>query len=145
MKKFTSAIGLFLIALLFIGCSNDTNDDNIDTELMEQVQGKWRLTEFQTDTDPISTPIANGYTMELKSDGTFTSDEVDGYTGGTYTVIKNPGKNLQLMFTKQWSAKLYYKYINSVTADHMYVQASTAEPLSDEFGYFESYTLTRIP
>ncbi len=144
MKKFTPAIGLILIALLFTRCSND-NEENVDAALLAQVQGKWKLTAFHTDTPSGTTAVVNGPVMELKSDGTFTSDEENGYTGGSYTVIKTPGKNLRLIFEKEWAAKLVYKYINAVSNNTLSVQASSTEPLSDGMGFLDGYTWTRIP
>ncbi|WP_264521641.1 hypothetical protein [Flavobacterium sp. N1994] len=142
MKKITPALQLILIALLFIGCTSD--EANVDNALLAQVQGKWKLTQYVNDT-PFILNYPNGPVMELKADGTFTSDEEGGYSNGTYTVLKSPGKNLRLVFLKQWSAKVVYKYINSVTANNLYLQGSNPEPTPDGVSFFEGYTFTRIP
>lgn len=143
MKKIAPVVGLILTTLLFIGCSVD--EGNTDDVLLAQVQGKWKLTELNSDTEPFVTPVVNGYVIELKSDGTFTSNEENGYSGGTYTVIKSPGKNLKLVYQKQWSSKLVYKYINNVSSENLYLQGSNTEPYSDDSAFFGGTTLTRIP
>jgi len=142
MKKFIPALGLILMTLLFAGCSND-NEENVDTVLLQQVQGKWKLTQYVNDVgDIVNYP--DGPVMELKDDGTFTSNEEPEFSGGTYTVNKKPGANLRLVFSKQWDAKLVYKHIDEVTATNLHTQASSAEPRSDG-SFLEGYTWTRIP
>jgi hypothetical protein len=142
MKK-TLPILIVFITLFLASCSQ--NDDNTDQVLLEQIQGKWKLTELVNDTDPFSTPVTNGYEMELLSDGTFISNEENGFTGGTYTVINSPGKNLRLIYKKEWDAKVVYKYISSVTDQNLYLQGYSTEPFSDEFAFFGADVWTRIP
>lgn len=142
MKKFTPALVLILITQLFIGCS--ANESNVDNALLAQVQGKWKLTQYVNDT-PLILNYPNGPVMELKADGTFTSDEEGGYSNGTYTVLKSPGKNLRLVFLKQWSAKVVYKRIDAVDATSLQTQASINEPMSNETPSFEGYSWIRIP
>ena len=142
MKKIASVVGLILTTLLFIGCSVD--DPNVDSAVLAQVQGKWKLTQYVNDT-PLILNYPDGPVMELKADGTFTSNEEPGYSSGTYTVIKSPGTNLRLVFQKQWSAKVVYKRIDAVTATSLQTQTSIIEPMSDETASFEGYSWTRIP
>lgn len=142
MKKFSPAVGLILITLLFFGCSVD--DPNVDTSVLAQVQGKWKLTQYVNDT-PFILNYLDGPVMELKADGTFTSNEEPGYSSGTYTVIKSPGTNLRLVYQKQWSAKLVYKRIDAVDATSLQTQTSINKPMSDETASFEGYGWIRIP
>jgi hypothetical protein len=144
MKKIIPTTSLILIALLFNGCSSDLTN-NEDAVLFEQVQGKWKLTEYYSDDQPANTPISDGYEIEFKADKTFISNEEDGYTGGTYKVIKSPGKNLQLIFKKQWSSKLVYKYVDAIYDENMFLQSSNPDPIPDGSVPFSGYVLTRIP
>lgn len=142
MKKITPAITLFLITLLFVGCSTD--DPNVDATVLAQVQGKWKLTQYVNDT-PLILNYPDGPVMDLKADGTFTSNEEPGYSSGTYTVIKSPGTNLRLVYQKQWSAKVVYKRIDAIDATSLQTQTSINEPMADETASFEGYSWTRIP
>jgi hypothetical protein len=145
MKKFIPTASLILIALLFSGCSTDFPDNDEDTAFIEQIQGKWKLIESYSDDQPVNTPISNGYEIEFKDDKTFISNEENGYTGGTYTILKSQGNNVRLTYSKNWSSKLVYKHINLATADKLYVNASTPEPIPVDEISFAGFVLTRIP
>ncbi|MCF6132311.1 lipocalin family protein [Flavobacterium wongokense] len=144
MRKIIPAAGLILIALLFNGCSVD-EDNNEDLATFAQIQGKWKLTEYYSDDQPVNTPIPDGYEIEFNEDKTFTSNEIDGYSGGNYRVTKEPGKNIQLTYRKQWDSQTAYKYIDAVDADHIYLQESTSEPTHDGGVNLSGYVLTRVP
>lgn len=144
MKKIIPTASLILIALLFNGCSTDLTN-NEDTALMQQIQGTWKLTASYSDDQAVNTPINNGYKISFNSDKTFNSDEENGYSGGAFNIIKSPGKNLKLVYNKQWSAKQVYKYINQVDELHIYLQASNPEPTKDGQAFFTGYILTRVP
>jgi hypothetical protein len=145
MKKLIPTAGLILIALVFSGCSTDFADNNENTALIEQIQGKWKLTESYSDDQPVNTPIGNGYEIEFKDDKTFISNEENGYTGGTYTILNTQENNIRLIYSKNWSSKLVYKHINQLTDDKMYVNASTQEPIPADEISFAGYILTRVP
>ena len=144
MRKLIPAT-LILIALIFSGCSSDLNDNNEDAALSAQILGKWKLTEYSSDDQPVNTPIANGYEIEFKADKTFISNEENGFTGGNYTILRSPGNNLMLVYKKSWEAKSVYKYINSVDTQHIYIQPSQPEPTPEGGIFFTGYVLTRIP
>lgn len=143
MKKFLSILSLSSISLLFIECSSDTNNE--DSALLQEVQGKWKLTEYFTDIAEEEYLVDDGYELELKSNKTFSSDEVPGYTGGVYTVINKPGKNIKLLYQNNSGSVVVYKYINGTQPNTIYLQSSNPEPGSDEWGYFAGEVLSRIP
>lgn len=144
MKNIKSTALLILITLLFNGCSSDITTTDEDTVLMQQILGKWKLTESYTDGQP-NTPISGGYEIEFKDDKTFFSNEENGYSKGTYTIQKSLGNNLRLIYNKNWSAKQVYKYINAVDDQHIYLEASSPEPTLENPNSLDGYILTRIP
>lgn len=141
-NKILPTLSLILIVLLFNGCTAD-EDNNQDAATFALIQGNWKLTAYTDDTG--TTPISNGYEIGFNADRSFTSNEINGYDGGTYRVTLEPGTNLQLIYKKAWSAITAYKFINSVDADHIYLQASSNEPVSSDASFTGTYTLTRIP
>lgn len=144
MKKIIPTLSLTLIALLFAGCSSDLTN-NEDAALTEQVLGKWKLTASYSDDQPANTPISNGYDIEFKEDNIFVSNEDGNFTGGTYTILNTPGKNLRLIYKKQWDAKVVYKYLNQVNDQTIYLQPSNPEPTEDGAVFFTGDVLTRVP
>lgn len=144
MKKTIPFFGLLFTLTLFISCSND--NDTTDYALMKQLEGKWKYTALYTDTSTEPIPVSNGYELELKGDRSFTSDEVNGYFGGHYTIINEPGKNIMLVYQRSVDSKLVYKHINynPENSDTLYVYSSTSEPLSDYAIVFEAQILTRV-
>jgi hypothetical protein len=79
MKKIIAAFSILSFTFLFIGCSSNTEAD----PLLEKVQGKWQLTGYYDDIgDTEDAIVEDGYVLNLKNDGTFTSDELPGFTGG---------------------------------------------------------------
>ena len=144
MKKIKPIAYLFLIALSFSGCTSDTINDQ-DTVLTQQIQGKWKLTESYSDGAPANTPINNGYQIEFKTDGTFTSDEENGFSAGSYAINKTPGNNLRLIYHKSWEGKQVYKYIDAVDDQHIYLQASSVDPTENNPIHLSGFILTRIP
>jgi hypothetical protein len=88
MKKI---IVLLLVSILVINCSD--NDSNNQSEALKQaIQGKWQLTGnlyFDVEgSNPFQFfhPVTNGYHYQFNLDGSFTSDEMANFTGGTYTI-----------------------------------------------------------
>lgn len=144
MKKILPTLSLVLITFLFNSCSTDL-DNNEDAAQIQSIQGKWKLTESYADDQPVNTPIVNGYEIEFKSDKTFTSNEENGFTGGTYTILKTPKNNLRLVYKKNWDAKVVYKYINQVNAVNINIEASNPEPTPEGTNYLSGLILTRIP
>ena len=145
MKKFRPTACLIFIVLLFSGCSRELTDNNEDTSLILQIQGKWKLTASYSGNQTVTTPITNGYEIEFKADKTFISNEENGYTGGKYTVFKSPSNNLRLIYKKNWAAKQVYKYINAVDNQNIYLQASNPNLTPEGQTFSTGYILTRIP
>ncbi|HNP33750.1 MAG TPA: hypothetical protein PKN96_10700 [Flavobacterium sp.] len=144
MKKITPIVCLILVALSFNGCTSDfTYDEN--TALMTQLIGKWKYTEYHDDALPANIPAVDGYEIEFKADKTFTSNEVGGYNYGSYTILESQGNNLRLIYQRSWDAKKLYKYINSVDANHIYLQASSTEPTPEGQVFTSYFILTRVP
>lgn len=143
MQKNLSTLGILSLLLLFIGCSSDNATE--DAAFLQSIQGKWKLTAYYGDTPEEYVIIENGYEMELKTDKTFTSTEVPGYTGGKYSVITNPGHNIRLVFRNSSGSKVFYKYVCDAGQDQLATQHAQETPLSDEFVYFSREGLTRIP
>jgi hypothetical protein len=88
MKK---SILLLLFAVLTLNCSD--NDSKTEQHpLMVALEGKWQLTGnlyFDVEaSDPFQFfhPVTNGYRYQFNLDGSFTSDEMANFTGGTYTI-----------------------------------------------------------
>ena len=74
-----------IVCLLFFGCSKDDND----TKSVATVLGKWKQIEsYQSDggSSPTWIAISNGYTIEFRSDGTFTSTKFSDCGVGSYIV-----------------------------------------------------------
>lgn len=144
MKKILPILSVLFITALSIGCSND--NDNTDYALMEELQGKWKLTARQTDTSVEPIPVTNGYELELKSDREFTSDEINGYLGGHYTIINKPGQNIMLIYQRSVDSRLVYKHFsyNPENSDRLVIYSSTPEPGEDDDIYFEADILTRV-
>ena len=149
MKKTIASALLLFTTLLFVSCSG--SDDNFDSATFQKVQGKWKLTSyftdypFDADGNPLDLNISNGYELELKANKTFTSNEITGFTGGTYTVIETPGSNLRLVYKNGTQKLVRYKYIVNITEDYLDVSYSETAPINDGAIFFEFLTLTHIP
>lgn len=150
MKKTLVTTFLLLTTLLLVNCSG--NDDNFDSETFQKVQGKWKLTSYFTDNiildengNPQDMTISNGYELELKADKTFTSNEIAGFTGGTYTVIESPGTNLKLVYINGTHKLVRYKYIVNINESELDVSYSEVAPINNSAVFFEFLTLTHIP
>lgn len=149
MKKKLVISLLFFTTLFFVSCSG--SDDNFDSTTFKKVQGKWKLTSyftdypFDADGNPLDLNISNGYELELKANKTFTSNEIAGFTGGTYTVIETPGSNLRLVYKNETQKLVRYKYIVNIIEDQLDVSYSEIAPINDGAIFFEFLTLTHIP
>ncbi len=127
---------------LFIGCSD--SDDNNNNPLFQSLQGKWKLTIITNGDGLEDTMVENGYEVELKNDHTFTSNELPGYTGGTYSVVQSPGDNIKFVFTNGSNSTVRYKYINHTFEYTLYTQGLQEIPLSTEFNFSGIQVLTRL-
>lgn len=132
-----------------MSCSSDSDSGD---DLFKSVQGKWKLVEYFTDEirldedgNIIRIMVDDGYELELKSNKTFTSNEIEGYTGGNYTIIRKPGKNLKLEYKNGSNKITKYKCIISTNENYMYLFFSNNTPLNDESGFYEGEILARIP
>ena len=145
MKKFIPAACLILITLLFNGCTSEIKDNDENKALMTQILGKWQLTGSYSGDQSVVTPVSNGYIIAFNIDDTFTSNEENGYNGGSYKILNTLGNNLRLIYSKSWSGKQVYKYINNVDAQHIYIEASTPSPTTAGQTFVAGYVLTRVP
>ena len=149
MKKTITSTLLLLVTLLFISCSS--NDDNFDSATFQKVQGKWKLTSYFTDApfdsdgNPLDLNISNGYEFELKPNKTFTSNEIAGFTGGTYTVLKTPGTNLRLVYKNETQTLIRYKYILYIDENQLNVSYSEISPINDQAIFYGFLIMTRVP
>lgn len=141
MKKILTVIILMAIPFLFVQCSK--SDDNYNAALFQKVQGKWILTSI-TNNEGGATMLQNGYQLDLKSDNTFTSNELDGYSGGTYTTVKSPGENIKLIYKNASGSVIKYKYIHHVFDYGLYTQELSESPLSNESVFSNMQILTRV-
>ena len=149
MKKTLTTAFLLFSTLLFVGCS--VSDDNFDSVSFQKVQGKWKLKSYFTDSpfdsdgNPLDLNISNGYELELKANKTFTSNEIAGYTEGTYTVIETPGTNLRMVYKNGTQKLVRYKYIVNTYENQLDVSYSEVTPINDEAIFYGFLTLTRVP
>ena len=149
MKKYTNRFILLSIIFLILGCSSDSNPED---DLFKSVQGKWKLTEYFTDYievdengNPIKLTVDNRYELELKSNNTFISNEIEGYTGGNYTIIRKPRKNLKLEYINKLNKIIKYKYIIEFNQNYLFLSSSNNIPFNDEGIFFAGEVLARIP
>lgn len=141
MKKILTVTLLIVIPFLFIECSKSNDDYN--ASLFQKVQGKWILTSI-TNNEGGETMIQNGYQLDLKSDNTFTSNELQGYSGGTYTTVKSPGENIKLTYKNASGSIVKYKYIHHAFDYSLYTQELSETPLSTESDFSQMQILTRV-
>jgi hypothetical protein len=132
-----------------MSCSSDSDSGD---DLFKNIQGKWKLVEYFSDViqqdengNPIKLTVDNGYELELKSNKTFISNEIEGYAGGTYTIIRKPGKNLKLEYKNGSNKITKYKCIIGTNENYMYLFFSNNSPLNDESGFYGGEILARIP
>lgn len=142
MRKFLALISLLFFLILFIACSYDNNS----SAPVEIIQGKWQLTSYTDDIGDTEDPqVENGYVLNLKSDGTFTSNEIPGYSSGTYSIINSPGKNIKLVYKTKFSSATYYKYFNGIYGNgNMYTVTASTTPYPD-LDYLGWQILSRVP
>lgn len=84
MKKI---IVIIITAIVFASCSKDS-DTNAQFNV-SKIAGKWQLVEilaFNPDNPDGPNLVSNGAILNLKLDGTFTSNDNVTYHGGTYSV-----------------------------------------------------------
>lgn len=148
MKKILNVSIVLLAVFLFTNCSSD---ENFDEATFLRVEGKWKLTRYFTDIaedengNPIDTNISNGYELDLKSDKTFTSNEIPGFSGGTYTVVESPGPNLRLVYKNSTQKLILYKYVIDVSDDQLSISYSDVAPYRKGAIFFEGLVLTPNP
>jgi hypothetical protein len=83
---------IFILPILFLAllsCSKSKNDEVVVNPNILAIQGKWQYVEDLDYNPPGPYMITNGYILEIKADGTFTSNESPAYSGGTYTFSTN--------------------------------------------------------
>jgi hypothetical protein len=78
--------------ICFVSCSNDDSESKTNA-IPQELIGKWKATyaigdvvDLDQNGNPIVYMVPNQYLLELKSNGTFTSNEFPNYSGGTFTL-----------------------------------------------------------
>lgn len=115
MKKIVILSVLFLIV---VSCSKSSNEETTVYPNTLAIQGKWQLVEDLDYNPPGPYTITNGPIIDIKADGTFTSNESPAYTGGTYTFSAND--IVDLTYTSTTSANyISRKKIKLLTANEL--------------------------
>lgn len=113
MKNLKILLTLFTV-ICFAGCSNDDSENKTNT-IPQELIGKWKATYYEDDVidvdqngNPIIHYLSNQYTLELKSNGTFTSNEFTNFSSGTYSIINSGGtyNHLKFIFTNDDGSQL---------------------------------------
>lgn len=86
MKKISLII---VLVALTISCSKSNNDEKALNPNIAAIQGKWQLVENLDYNPPGPYIITNGYILDIKADGTFTSNQSAIYPSGTYSFSTN--------------------------------------------------------
>ncbi len=79
---------VIILCLLIITSINCSDNSSISTPSfnVSPILGKWQYVEELDYNPPGPYLITNGPIIDLNSDGTFTSNELTNYSGGTFTV-----------------------------------------------------------
>lgn len=104
-----------LVTIICItGCSND-NSENKTNAIPQELLGKWKATYYEDDVididqngNPINEQLINQYLLELKPNGTFISNELTNFSGGTYSIINTGGSfnHLKLIYSNENGTQL---------------------------------------
>jgi|JI6StandDraft_1071083.scaffolds.fasta_scaffold273029_2 hypothetical protein len=136
MKKI-KFISVLVTFICFAGCSNDDSENKTNT-IPQELIGKWKATYYEDDVidvdqngNPIIHYLSNQYTLELKSNGTFTSNEFTNFSGGTFTYVISGGHKNYLKFTysnDDGSQLVNYKTFDEVNTTVMKLSPSRESP-----------------
>ncbi len=83
-------LSFLIFSFIVSGCNEEGETPQLNTN---SIYGTWKLVEFFTDspliTDPLWNKIEDGFTVELRTNDTFTSGEYDGCPTGKFEIIEN--------------------------------------------------------
>ncbi|WP_298397887.1 hypothetical protein [Flavobacterium sp.] len=134
MKKITTFTILFLA---IISCTDNSTVAS-PTFNVTPILGKWQYSERLDYNPPGPYLIANGPIIDLKSDGTFTSNELTNYNGGTYTVSID--SILSLTYISSTSSYTWKKKIYQIDSNELFLDLDYLGTGSCTEGCAERYT-----
>lgn len=134
---------LFVLTTLF--CCSDSDEPAV---VPQEILGKWKFVEFITDYveydqngNIIHYYVTDGFEVEFKSNGTFTSNEENGFSGGYFTVNNNViTMNYQNGGTTLTKHRRYF----SVSATELYLTPAIEMPITDDVGFYDNYIMNKI-
>lgn len=136
MKNIKILLTSFTI-ICFFGCSNDDSENKTNT-IPQELIGKWKATYYEDDVinidqngNPINVTLTNQYFLELKTNGTFSSNEFSNFSGGTFTYVISGGYKNYLKFTysnDDGSQLVNYKTFDEVNTTVMKLSPSRESP-----------------
>lgn len=134
---------LFVLTAL-LSCSDSEEPAVVPQEIL----GKWKFVEFITDYveydengNIIHHYITDGFEVEYKSDGTFTSNEENGFSGGYFTVNNDV---ISLNYQNGGTTLTKHRRYFSVTATDLYLTPAIEMPINDETIFFDNYIMNKI-
>lgn len=77
---------IVVTTLMFISCSDNSNNNESPIFNLSSIEGKWQYVELLDYNPPGPYLVTDGPIIEFNSDGTFTSNEISNYPNGTFTV-----------------------------------------------------------
>ena len=120
-----------LFFLLLVSCSKSDSNPNIPKELI----GKWQIVEVGSDiinvdenNNPIHHYVTNGFYYEFFIDGTFLSNELDGYSEGIFSIND---RILTLNFNNEYTNKIKYKAISNLDSTNLNLNVSDTNTIPD--------------
>jgi len=115
MKKILLLPILFLV---LVSCSKSNVEEQATNTNLQAIVGKWQLVEDLDYNPPGPYVITNGPIIDIKADGTFTSNQYPAYSGGTYSFSSN--NIIDLTYTSTTSANYILRQkIQSITANEL--------------------------
>lgn len=89
MRTLTIALVLALMATM--GACKNNLSDLTPAQIEDKATGKWKVVEYVEDGND-ETHHFNGYTFDFESSGTLTATYSGGTNSGTWSVVRNDGK-----------------------------------------------------
>lgn len=134
---------LFVITTLF-SCS----DSDEPVVVPQEILGKWKFVEFITDYveydqdgNIIRYYITDGFEVEFKSNGTFTSNEENGFSGGYFTVNNDV---ITMNYQNGTTVLTKHRRFFSISATELYLTPAIEMPINDEMIFFDNYIMNKI-
>lgn len=136
------------LLLLFVlsGLLSCSNDD--PAPVPQEILGKWKYVEYVTDYleydqngNIIHYYITDGFEVQFNSDGSFTSNEVDGFSGGYYSVNNNI---IQMNYLNGSTFATKFRRYYSSSDSQLYLSPQTDIQLTDEMVHFDNYIMSKL-